>query len=233
MVSIFTRYFASLLVVQLIAFSLPLIPKETLSHLCWMIQQFLLTANPQSLHKHECDIGYVWSTVKPHVNLVYLPMRTVALHDIVISIPAEGSLRRQINLTSCINIVEESDPVEYGADSTRTYRVDVNDLLLQCAEVGVISLQNMMLREETRNILEKEEQIDFIVCMPWFLPQDSNPQKRACQLVTALGNVMKLEPPSLLNIARAKLAADTFGLEQMLNTYSLHDLINHTSVQKS
>lgn len=233
MVSI-SRYFASLLVVQLIAFSLPLIPEETIPQLCWMIQKFLMTANPQALHKHECSIGYVWSTVKPHINLVYLPMRAAASRDIINSMSAEESLGWQTDRISCLNIIKESDPQDHTVDdSTTTYRVDVSDLLLQCAEVGVISLQNMMLREETRKILENEQQVDFIVCMPWFLPQGSKPQIRASELVRSLGNVMKLEPPSLVNIARAKLATDTFGLEKMLNTYSLHDLINYSSVQQT
>ena len=210
---------------QLIASSLAMIPKDILPHIGLMLHEFLKTADPVALHKHERSNGYVWSTIRPHLNLSYLPIGIESVSpERVITIPAHRAISCETD-SICLHRNNQSDTFE--TSSPISYTVNLRNLLLQCSEVGVISLQNMTLGEETRGILEKEGLLDFVVCMPWFLPPGSKPQKRARDLVRSLS---RLEPPSLVNIARAKLAADTFGLEKMLNTHSVHELVNCSSV---
>lgn len=228
------RYFASLLAAQIITTSLQLIDEDTLLHLCRMLDEFLKTANPQALHKHEQNNGYVWSTIRPHLNLAYFPIdkRPLANRSPQMVTKTFGTIADDIvvvetDAISCAYCFE--DPLsDYTVDYSMTviHTITLRKLFLQCVEVGIISLQNMMCGEETRKVLEDEEMGDFVVCLPWFLPSGSKPQLRACELVKSLANFVKLEPPSLANIARAKLAADTFGLEHMLSVYSIHDLIH-------
>lgn len=192
----FSRYFASLLLAQVLTSSIQLVSKDTLPRLYWLIQEFVNEADPTMLHDHEQANGYVWSTIRPHLNLAYFPINSKPNHYYVYS----------------------------GGRNDVTYTIYFRKLYLQCIEVGVISLQNMLLGEETRQVLQTEGLVDFVVCMPWYLPSGSKPQIRAWDLVRSLSTFVKLEPPSLANIARAKLAADIFGLERTLNAYSINDL---------
>ena len=233
-----SRYFASLLAAQIITASLELIDEDTLLHLCRMFDEFLKTADPQALHKHEQNNGYVWSTIRPHLNLAYFPINKCPLAncspEMVIKTfgnVADDVVVVETDAISCAYYFDDTLPDPLSNCTTDysfavVHTISLRRLFLQCVEVGIISLQNMMCGEETRKVLENERMGDFVVCLPWFLPPGSKPQRRACELVRSLANFMKLEPPSLANIARAKLAADTFGLEHMLSVYSIHDLIH-------
>lgn len=177
------------------------------------------------LHNHEQTNGYVWSTIRPHLNLAYFPinskLKNCTPENVFDLFPLE-TVHPDTDVVSCTNYHEDT-PVVSG-ETSMTYKIHLSKLYLQCIEVGVISLQNMMLGEETRQVLLTEELVDFVVCMPWYLPSGSPPQIRAWELIRSLSTYMKLEPPSLANIARAKLATDTFGLERTLNAYSISDL---------
>ena len=52
----------------------------------------------------------------------------------------------------------------------------------------------------------EENLVDYVVCMPWSVPEQLKQQ--ACDLVTMLGSFpdMRMQPPQLLNIAKASLA---------------------------
>jgi hypothetical protein len=205
-----------------------------------MLQEFLVTADPQALHKHEQNNGYVWSTIRPHLNLAYFPInkRPLAHCSTEMVIETFGSVEDDSVVVETVGVetgavsyayyFEDSllEPVTDDCSFTVVHTINLRKLFLQCVEVGIISLQNMMCGEETRRVLQDEKMGDFVVCLPWFLPSGSKPQQRACELVRSLANFVKLEPPSLANIARAKLATDTFGLEHMLSVYSLHNLIH-------
>ena len=101
----------------------------------------------------------------------------------------------------------------------------IRQLQLLCIEAGVFSLQNMLSGNQVREILIKEELVDYVVCMPWYIPPGSRAQKRAHELVSCLRQTMQLQPPRLVNMARAKLAALHFGLEKLLRTTSVHALL--------
>ena len=211
--------------------SLDSVAKETLPRLCSFIEDFLTAADPETLHDYEQKNGYIWSTIRPHLNLAYFPIN--AQHrcstELVIKSSGVENLFAESDAMSYTYVYRDPDDMSVDDDDTEfkelQYTIHTDKLYLQCVEVGVISLQNMMLEEKTRTVLRDEELVDYVLCMPWFLPPGSAAQRRARELVRSLGANMKLEPPRLVNIARAKLAADTFGLERTLQAYSVHDLI--------
>lgn len=91
-------------------------------------------------------------------------------------------------------------------------RMVVRDLRLCCIELGIVSLQNMLQGERHQKVLIEEGLVDFVTCMPWHLPERTVAHARACQLTASLKPILR-QPPSLLNIARAKLATTCFGLD--------------------
>lgn len=109
----------------------------------------------------------------------------------------------------------------YSEEHKRTIR----KLEKQCIEVGVVSLHIALLSEVEKTVLIKEGLADYIVCLPWCLPQDSREYHRACEMISYLRGGMALQPPSLLNLAKAKLASSHFGLRKMLSTFSMQDLL--------
>ena len=72
----------------------------------------------------------------------------------------------------------------------------------------------------------QEKLVDYITCMPWYVPPRSRAQERASELVSRLGQTMQLQPPRLVTMVRAKLAALHFGLEKVLTTFSVHELLS-------
>jgi len=112
-------------------------------------------------------------------------------------------------------------PTHFNSDERQTTK----QLQLLCIEAGVFSLQNMLSGNQVREILVQEELVDYIVCMPWYIPPGSRAQKRAHELVSCLRQTMQLQPPRLVAMVRAKLAALHFGLEKVLRTISVHALL--------
>ena len=104
--------------------------------------------------------------------------------------------------------------------------VDLNMLAVHCVEMGVFSMQNVLYDEEIRDVLVREGLVDYIVCMPWNVPQESRLQQRARELVVFLSQHMQLQPPSLVNVTKARLASLHFGLDRVLNTLSVHQLLS-------
>ena len=92
---------------------------------------------------------------------------------------------------------------------------EVRRMQLLSLRLVIFSLQNMLGRTKHRQVLLEEGLLDYVVCMPWFVPP-SRPLKRQAQdLVSMLANFpdVDMQPPSLLSIARACLAKAHFGLE--------------------
>ena len=95
----------------------------------------------------------------------------------------------------------------------------------RCMEVGVVSLHLALLGKAEKEILIKEGLMDYIVCLPWCLPRGSAAYHRANDIITYLSGELQLQPPSLLNLAKAKLASMHFGLKKMLSTFTMQDLL--------
>ena len=105
-------------------------------------------------------------------------------------------------------------------------REAIENLQQLCIEAGVFSLQNMLSGNQVREIMVQERLVDYITCMPWYVPPRSRAQERASELVSRLGQTMQLQPPRLVTMVRAKLAALHFGLEKVLRTFSVHELLS-------
>lgn len=98
------------------------------------------------------------------------------------------------------------------------------ELEQQCVVVGLANLYIALICKCQQQMLIREGMVDFVTCLPWCLSQGSRAHQQACELVSHLREDTPLQPPSLLNIAKAKLAIMHFGLKKMLDTHSIHDL---------
>ena len=85
-----------------------------------------------------------------------------------------------------------------------------------CIQCGIFSMSNMLRSADMRDIFLQEGLMDYLVCLPWLYPQDWPERRQAQQLVAFMGQHVQLQPPSLSNITKAKLAAMYFGLEKVL-----------------
>lgn len=105
------------------------------------------------------------------------------------------------------------------------HKREIWQLEQRCMEIGVVSLHLALLGKVEKQILIKEGLMDYVVCLPWCLPRGSAAHYRACDMITYLSGEMQLQPPSLLNLAKAKLASMHFGLKKMLRTFTMQDLL--------
>lgn len=186
---------------QLLTSSPQLFSLKQKSTLAQFISNFLDEATPKQIRDHEVKNGYKWSTVTPFVKLAYYP---------------------QFNRELSMEIHRDTA----STDAQDSMTVDLNMLAVHCIEMGVFSMQNVLHDEEIRDVLVCEGLVDYIVCMPWNVPQESRVQQRATELVTFLSQHIQLQPPSLVSVTKARLASLHFGLERVLNTLSVHDLLS-------
>ena len=186
---------------QLLTSSPQLFSLKQKSTLAQFISNFLDEATPKQIRDHEVKNGYKWSTVTPFVKLAYYPR-----------------FNRELSM--------EIHRDTASTDAQDSMTVDLNMLAVHCIEMGVFSMQNVLHDEEIRDVLVCEGLVDYIVCMPWNVPQESRVQQRATELVTFLSQHIQLQPPSLVSVTKARLASLHFGLEQVLNTLSVHDLLS-------
>ena len=93
-----------------------------------------------------------------------------------------------------------------------------------CVEFGVFAIQCELLGEYERTYVVQHGLLDFVLCLLWVVPHGTTAHLRARAIVSYLSEKMTLQPPSLINMARAKLAKMYFGLKRTL-TLSLHELV--------
>lgn len=67
--------------------------------------------------------------------------------------------------------------------------------------------------------------LDYTVSLPWIFPHHWQEREDATRLVRFLSQHMQLQPPSLINLTKARLASMHFGLEKVLKTGSVHELL--------
>ena len=82
------------------------------------------------------------------------------------------------------------------------YHLSINTLLNY--------IESSMWQKELMQLLIEEDLVDFVVMVPWFVPSCS--QERAHEVVHQLTKVQSLQPPSLINICKAKVAKLKIGL---------------------
>lgn len=80
----------------------------------------------------------------------------------------------------------------------------------------LLSLQNMLGRDNHKELLFKEGLEDYITCMPAHVPAPLKEQAKELVRIVA-SDTIQLQPPKLVNLAKAKLAKLQFGLECVLH----------------
>lgn len=102
----------------------------------------------------------------------------------------------------------------YVPDAIRPLTNELRTMQMLSLKLIIFSLQNMLGRAKHREVLVQENLLDYVVCMPWFVPQ---PLKQQAQdLVLMLTNFpdVNMQPPKLLSITRACLAKAYLGLDR-------------------
>ena len=87
-----------------------------------------------------------------------------------------------------------------------------------CLETGLFGLQVILNREDERQCFIKQGLLDYLICLPWHIPKGCEGHKRAKVLVETVGSHVPLQPPTLNNIVRAKLAASWCGLKKAMHS---------------
>lgn len=77
----------------------------------------------------------------------------------------------------------------------------------------LLGLQNMLGRDDHREVLCKEGLEDYITCMPTHVPVSL--QEQAKELVRIVGHIA-LQPPRLVHLAKARLAKMHFGMQTII-----------------
>lgn len=206
------RYFSCVFYSQLLTLSPYLFTLNQKITIAKFISGFLNEATPNEIRNHEVKNGYKWSTVIPLVKVAYYPR-----HSRKFSM----EVHRDTDPDACDSMRDPDTIDTHDKDSAAA----LNMLAVHCIETGVFSMQNVLHDEEIRDVLVHEGLVDFITCMPWNVPQESRVQQRARELVTFLSQHMQLQPPSLVNMTKARLASLNFGLDKVLNTHSVHELL--------
>ena len=97
-------------------------------------------------------------------------------------------------------------------------------------EVGILGLQVILGGENERQVLIKQGLLDYLVCLQWFIPEMHNAYPRTRRLLRMVGAHVPLQPPSLNNIVRAKLAATSCGLKKAMYS-DCHQLVYELAVR--
>ena len=101
-------------------------------------------------------------------------------------------------------------------DEAETLTNDFRTMQDLSLRLTIFSLQNMLGRSKHREVLLQERLLDYVVCMPWFVPQSLKQQAKDLVLMLAAFPEMNMQPPSLLSISKAYLAKAHLGLEKVV-----------------
>ena len=94
--------------------------------------------------------------------------------------------------------------------------MEMSKLRLLSTELVIFSLLNMLGRENHRKVLVEEGLVDYVTCMPLYVPPSL--RGRASELVEmlALSEEVAVQPPTLVSLTKGKLAKMHFGLDTVL-----------------
>ena len=105
----------------------------------------------------------------------------------------------------------------YIPNSPQAEGTSVGKLQLVSLQLTIFSLQNWLGLENHREVLLKEGLLDFVICMPQYVPPSLRPQaEELVQMVVSSPDIPE-GPPKLLNLVKARLAKMYFGLEEILS----------------
>ena len=106
----------------------------------------------------------------------------------------------------------------YLPDTSRSDEVHVCSV-----NILVHALQNALGRPIHRDVLIKEGLLEYVICLPWHVPQLSRENAKA--MIMELAGYIQLQPPSLCILAKTKLAKMNFGLEKLLSVSSVAEIL--------
>ena len=92
----------------------------------------------------------------------------------------------------------------------------------------LLSLQNMLSCDYHRKVLFKEKLEDYVTCLPAHVPPSLKGQAR--ELVQIIASGLQLQPPTLFNLTKAKLAKMHFGLQDLMNM-TVGEIVNAKTVK--
>ena len=93
----------------------------------------------------------------------------------------------------------------------------IGKLQLTSLRLAIFSLQTGLGRESQRQTMLKEGLLDFVICMPQYVPPSLRPQAEELVHMVVSSPDIPEGPPKLLNLVKARLAKMHFGLEQVLS----------------
>ena len=89
-------------------------------------------------------------------------------------------------------------------------------LQLQSLHTIIFGLHNMLGRANHREVLVREKLLDYVICMPHYVPESLRPLARELVHMVATCEDIQVQPPSLTSLVKARLAKMHFGLEKVL-----------------
>ena len=107
--------------------------------------------------------------------------------------------------------------VVYQPDTPRCdagFLSETQELALQTI---IIALHSMLDREVHRDVLIREGLMDYITCMPWYTTGAAEQRARALVRMVQQAHDVDLQPPSLLNMAKACVAKNYCGLQTVVH----------------
>ena len=93
-------------------------------------------------------------------------------------------------------------------------------------ETTIIALHSMLDRDIHRDVLVREGLVDFLTCMPWYTTGPAEERARALVRMVQQAPDVELQPPSLLNMAKACVAKHFCGLPTVVQL-SVPDILQH------
>ena len=92
----------------------------------------------------------------------------------------------------------------------------MQQLQLLSLETVLLGLRNMLARENHRKVLLREGLLDFVLCLPSYVPESLRPHARQLIEVLSSSDDVCIGPPRLVNVVKAQLAKRALGLERVL-----------------
>lgn len=91
----------------------------------------------------------------------------------------------------------------------------------------VLGLHNMLGRANHREVLVKEDLLDYVLCMPSHVPEPVRaPSMELVAMLASCGD-LQIQPPRLTSVVKAGLAKMHLGLEKVLRL-SVGEIISET-----
>ena len=109
---------------------------------------------------------------------------------------------------------------------------ELKDLLMKLQDLSIKvllhALEVAVGRKTHLKIMIKEGLLNYIVALPWHVPESS--RERARNLIQEVSKLVQIGLPSLCSLVKAKLAKESLGLKKVLEIESVTDLCLHMKV---